>query len=76
LVPQTKTGKICIPYDHNMYQMAIRYTKCQSNIPNGHKNTNIFHSKAVQKLTRIGIFGLKIFHLATLVGTRIADFGN
>jgi hypothetical protein len=31
--------------------------------------TNIFHSKALQKLIHIGIFGLKIYHLATLMHT-------
>jgi hypothetical protein len=31
------------------------------------KYTNIFHSKVVQNLPKIGIFGLKINHLATLM---------
>jgi hypothetical protein len=30
------------------------------------KYINIFQSKALQKFTQIGIFGLKINHLATL----------
>jgi hypothetical protein len=52
-----------------MYQMII----CTYNIPNIHKifqmilkYTNIFQSKALQKLPKIGIIGLKINHLATL----------
>jgi hypothetical protein len=31
------------------------------------KYANIFHSKALQNLPNVGIFGLKIFHLATLI---------
>jgi hypothetical protein len=31
------------------------------------KYTMIFHSKALQKYTQIGIFGMKIYHLATLM---------
>jgi hypothetical protein len=37
-----------------------------TNIPNDHKQ-NIFHSKALQNLLKLGVFGLKINHLATLV---------
>jgi hypothetical protein len=33
------------------------------------KYSNIFHSKALQKFTQIWIFGLKKYHLATLVPT-------
>jgi hypothetical protein len=47
--------------------MTIKYTKLSQNIPNGRKidqmaikYTNIFHCK-------IGIFGLKIYHLANLI---------
>jgi hypothetical protein len=28
--------------------------------------TNLFNSKALQKFTQIGIFGFKMYHLATL----------
>jgi hypothetical protein len=45
-----------------MYQIAIRYWI--SNIPNGHKIFSI--PRPSKKYTQIGIFGLKIFHLATL----------
>jgi hypothetical protein len=47
--------------------MGKNYTKLQYIIPNGHKlyltdvkYANIFHSKALQKYTQIGIFGIKI----------------
>jgi hypothetical protein len=33
------------------------------------KCSNIFHCKTLPKFTQIGIFGLKICHLATLVGS-------
>jgi hypothetical protein len=31
--------------------------------------TNFFHTKAIQKITQTGILGLKIYHLATLLGS-------
>jgi hypothetical protein len=30
------------------------------------KYTNIFHSKALQNIPKLGFFGMKIYHLATL----------
>jgi hypothetical protein len=67
---------------HNKAQRG-KYTKYVPNykIPKSHKNapnglqiyqmvikfTNIFHCKALQKFTQIGIFGLEIYHLATLI---------
>jgi hypothetical protein len=40
------------------------------------KYTNIFHSKALQNVPKVEIFGLKINHLATLhkTGPRKLDF--
>jgi hypothetical protein len=32
------------------------------------KYVNVFQSKALQKFTQIGIFGMKTNHLATLIG--------
>jgi hypothetical protein len=68
LAQHTKTGKI--------YQRFTKYTKWPHNIPNDRKIfqmiikfTNIFHSKAIQKYTHIGILGMKIYHLATLMPT-------
>jgi hypothetical protein len=46
--------------DHKSYQIAIKYTK----LP---KNTKHFQFLGPPKYTKIGIFGMKINHLATLV---------
>jgi hypothetical protein len=37
---------------------------------------NIFQSKASQNLPKIGIFGLKIFHLATLATRKTPQKGE
>jgi hypothetical protein len=50
-----------------MYQMVIKYPKCLSNIPNGHKIYHQFAIKGPPKCSQIEIFGLKINHLATLL---------
>jgi hypothetical protein len=50
-----------IPFGHKIYQMAIKIPR-----PNVHK---IYQNLILQdppKLTQIAIFGLKIYHLATL----------
>jgi hypothetical protein len=66
LVEHTKTGKN-IPNDHKMYQIARRYTKKLSSIPNGHKIYKHFPFQGPAKYTpKIGILGLKMYHLATL----------
>jgi hypothetical protein len=31
------------------------------------ENTNLFNLKAIQNLPKLGFFGLKIYHLATLI---------
>jgi hypothetical protein len=54
-----------IPNDHKIYQSALKYTKWPENGPNGHK---IYKHRQLQdppKFTQIGIFGLKVYHLAT-----------
>jgi hypothetical protein len=43
------------------------------NIPNGHKIDKYLPSQDPPKLTQIGIFGLKICDLATLVVTRNSE---
>jgi hypothetical protein len=43
--------------------MAIKYTKWQLYITNGH---NIYQFKGPRKFIQFEILGLKIFHLATL----------
>jgi hypothetical protein len=46
----------------NIYQMAIKHTKWPQNIPNDQH----FPLKDNPNFTQSGIFGLKIYHLATL----------
>jgi hypothetical protein len=58
----TKTGKN-IPNDHKIYKMATKYTKWPYNRPTA--------SKEPQQSIQIGIFGLKIYHLAALAGSRL-----
>jgi hypothetical protein len=53
----------------NVYQMAIKYTNWPWNRPNGHKIYQHLSLQHPPKLTRIGIFGLKMNHLATLIWT-------
>jgi hypothetical protein len=50
-----------------MYQIIINYTKLTQNIPNGHIIYQHLPLQEPHKFTKIGIFGLKICHLATLV---------
>jgi hypothetical protein len=56
--------------DHKLYQMAITYKKWPQTTPNGHKICRHFPLKVPQKYTRIWIFGWKVNHLATLLGTQ------
>jgi hypothetical protein len=73
LVHGTETGKMYqintryIPNGHKIHQMVIKYTKCPLIIPNGHKMYHHFPIYGPLKFTQIGIFGLKINHLATLL---------
>jgi hypothetical protein len=48
---------------YQMYQIAFGRKIDKMAI----KNTNIFHCKTFQNLPKIGIFVLKIYHLATLI---------
>jgi hypothetical protein len=73
LLQHTKTGEN-IPNNQKIYQMSLKYTKWPYNIPYGRKifqmatkHTNIFHFKTLQNLPKFGFFGLKIYHLATLL---------
>jgi hypothetical protein len=54
--------------------MTTNYTKLPKIAANGRKifhttifHTTIFHSMAIKNLPKIGLFGLKINHLATLI---------
>jgi hypothetical protein len=63
---QTYQNGKSIQNNHKLYQTALYYTKWSQSIPNDHKNTKHFPFKGPPKYTKIGIFGLKIKHLATL----------
>jgi hypothetical protein len=65
LVKDTKTGRN-IPNDHKMYQIAIQYNKWLQYIPNFRKIFQHFPFQGPPKHTQIGIFGLKMYTLATL----------
>jgi hypothetical protein len=47
--------------------MATTYTKWPQHIPNGRKIDQHLPLQDPQKFTQIGIFGLKLCHLATLI---------
>jgi hypothetical protein len=53
-----------IQNDHKIYQSAIK----QLNGPNGQKMYQHLPLQDPQNFTQIGIFGLKLYHLATLFG--------
>jgi hypothetical protein len=59
-----------------MYQLNIRYTKGQSNIPSGHKIWQHLPFQGPPKCSQTGIFGLKIYHLATLYVDRARARGR
>jgi hypothetical protein len=52
------------------YQTVIKYVPIP-NIPNGHRICQPVSLQGPPKFTAIGIFGLKIYHLATLVERQI-----
>jgi hypothetical protein len=63
-----------VPNNHKIYQIITKYTKIPQNIPNGyyilingHKIYQHFPFQGPQKSSQIGILGMKIYHLATLV---------
>jgi hypothetical protein len=56
-----------IPKLVEMYQMTTKCTKRPSNIRNGHKIYQHLPIQGPPKYNKIGTFGLKIYHLATLV---------
>jgi hypothetical protein len=63
-----------------MYQNAVKYRNWQYYIPNGHKMYQPFPIQGPPKFAQIGILGLKIYNLATLIrtleirATRLANF--
>jgi hypothetical protein len=54
-----------IPNNHKIYQMSTKYTKWPEIGLNGPKIYQHFPMQNLPKFTQIGIFGLKICHLAT-----------
>jgi hypothetical protein len=52
--------------DHKIYQMTTKSIKWPQNIPNGRKIYQCLSLKDAPKFSQIGIFSLKIYHLATL----------
>jgi hypothetical protein len=65
-----------IPNNHKIYQTTIQYIQWQYNRPNGHKICQHLPLLDHPKLTQIGIFGLKICHLATLGRSRLYPFSG
>jgi hypothetical protein len=55
----------------NIPKQALMYPKQSKMYQNGGKYTNVFHCKTLPKCTQIGIFVLKIYHLAILLGRSI-----
>jgi hypothetical protein len=54
------------------------YTKCRNiHIPNNNKTIiKIFHSKTLHVVSKFGIFGMQIYHLATLLLTSTIKCNN
>jgi hypothetical protein len=53
--------------------MAVQYTKSQYKIQNGHKLYQNLPLQSPPKFNQIGNFGLKKYHLATMVCARICS---
>jgi hypothetical protein len=70
LVHHFKTGKNQRNY-YQIYQRAVKYFKWPYNRPNVHKIYNHLPLQDPPKFTQTGIFGLKIYHLATLVANGV-----
>jgi hypothetical protein len=66
LAQHTKTGKN-IPDDHKLYEIVTKYTRWPYTLPNGHKIYQYLPLQDPPKFIQIGIFGLKIYHLVTLI---------
>jgi hypothetical protein len=73
LVRNTKTGKN-VPNEHKLYRNGNKKSQISVNIPNGQKIYQHFLISGPQKFKQIGIFGLKINHLATPAETRVNSF--
>jgi hypothetical protein len=65
----TKTGKT-YQMTTNYTKIAIKYKKWPQTTPNGHKMYLHFPFKGPQTFPKLGFFGTKVNHLATLVWNR------
>jgi hypothetical protein len=74
----SSSGQGCQIFIVTTYQNGSKYTKMTTKVPNGYKRYNLtkkhWHKKFqhlpiqdLPKFTQIGIFGLKIYHLAALL---------
>jgi hypothetical protein len=68
-----KVGKI-YQSGYKKYQMAIKCTKMVIEIPNGHELHQNFTSQGLTKYTKVGIFGMKLYHLANLANLGILSY--
>jgi hypothetical protein len=59
-----------MPNNLKKHKSAIKCTKWPKNIQNGYKMYEHLPLQDPPKFTQIWIFGLKIYHLATLAGKR------
>jgi hypothetical protein len=65
LITLSRVARFLLTYV--MYGNGGKYTKLPLHIlPNGHRVYQPFSFRGPPKFTQIGIFGLKIYHLATL----------
>jgi hypothetical protein len=69
-----KTGEN-IPKRGEIYQMTTKFTKWPQNTPNDHNIYHCFPFQGPLKCTRIGIFGIQLFHLATLLPPSVCRHG-
>jgi hypothetical protein len=60
--------KIYVPKDDKTYHVTTRYVKWPQNVTNDLKICHHFRVQDPLNFIQIGIFGMKIYHLATLVG--------
>jgi hypothetical protein len=66
-----------IPKRGKIYQMTRKlYTEWPQNIPNGRRIDQRLILQDPPKCTQIGIFGLKIYHLATQLCARTGKAGS
>jgi hypothetical protein len=70
LVHDTKKGKN-VPNEHNMFRMVTTYPKSHAIFQMALKYISSFQSEALKIFPKIGIFGLKTNHLATLRKTLV-----